>query len=193
MNSYVLGFQEIDKTKLMVIGAKGANLGELSGIECIRVPEGFCVTTEAFKKIIGQTPELNTLLDQLSLLSVGDREKISEISARFAVLSKTLNDVQALVKYANNKNIADNLRDIFPNPYTEQDAINFLTAATEENEKQCLFAIDIKGEAIGGIGISLKDDIHRKSTEIGYWLAEPYWSKGIITAAIRRKGDCNAK
>ena len=51
MNSYVLGFQEIDKTKLAMVGGKGANLGELSRIEGIRVPEGFCVTTEAYKEI----------------------------------------------------------------------------------------------------------------------------------------------
>ena len=82
MNPYVLGFQEIDKTKLMVVGGKGANLGELSRIEGIRVPEGFCVTTEAYKIIIGQTLEFNALLDQLSPLKVDDRETISEISAK---------------------------------------------------------------------------------------------------------------
>lgn len=82
MNSYILGFQEIDKTKLMVVGGKGANLGELSRIEGIRVPEGFCVTTEAYKKVIGQTPELNILLDQLSQLKVDDRGKIVEVSGK---------------------------------------------------------------------------------------------------------------
>jgi phosphoenolpyruvate synthase/pyruvate phosphate dikinase len=55
MSSYVLGFQDIDKTKLMVVGGKGANLGELSKIEGIRVPDGFCISTEAFKRIIGET------------------------------------------------------------------------------------------------------------------------------------------
>lgn len=80
MNSYVLEFQEIDKTKLMVVGGKGANLGELSRIVGIRVPEGFCVTTEAYQKIIGQAPEVNALLDQLSLLKVDERERIGKIS-----------------------------------------------------------------------------------------------------------------
>lgn len=80
MNSYVLGFPEIDKTKLLVVGGKGANLGELSRIEGIRVPEGFCVTTEAYKRTIRQTPEFAALLDQLSLLKAGEREKIAEIS-----------------------------------------------------------------------------------------------------------------
>src|SRR3954466_15599653 len=80
MSSYVLGFQEIDKTKLMVVGGKGANLGELSRIEGIRVPDGFCVSTEAFRRIIGETPPISELLDQLSLLKVDDRGKIGELS-----------------------------------------------------------------------------------------------------------------
>lgn len=80
MSSYVLGFKEIDKTKLDIVGGKGANLGELSRIEGIRVPGGFCVTTAAYKEITGQKQEMNTLLDQLSLLKVEDRERIAEIS-----------------------------------------------------------------------------------------------------------------
>src|SRR5437868_258675 len=80
MSSYVLGFQDIDKTKLMVVGGKGANLGELSKIEGIRVPDGFCISTEAFKRIIGETSSIHELLDQLSLLKVEDRDKISELS-----------------------------------------------------------------------------------------------------------------
>ncbi|HEX9508832.1 MAG TPA: phosphoenolpyruvate synthase [Puia sp.] len=80
MSSYVLGFQDIDKTKLMVVGGKGANLGELSKMEGIRVPDGFCISTEAFKSIIGETLSMNELLDQLSLLKVEDRDKIGELS-----------------------------------------------------------------------------------------------------------------
>ncbi|MDR3540212.1 MAG: phosphoenolpyruvate synthase [Desulfosporosinus sp.] len=80
MSSFVLGFQDIDKTKLMVVGGKGANLGELSKIEGIRVPDGFCISTEAFKRIIGETTSINELLDQLSLLKVEDRDKIGELS-----------------------------------------------------------------------------------------------------------------
>jgi phosphoenolpyruvate synthase/pyruvate phosphate dikinase len=82
MNSYVLGFQEIDKTKLAVVGGKGANLGELSRLKGIQVPEGFCVTTEAYKEIIGNNEEFNSLLDQLSLLNADNREGIGEISAK---------------------------------------------------------------------------------------------------------------
>ncbi len=82
MNPYVLGFQKIDKTKLAWVGGKGANLGELSTIPGIQVPEGFCVTTEAYKEIIGNNEEFNSLLDQLSLLKADNREGIGEISAK---------------------------------------------------------------------------------------------------------------
>ena len=68
MSSYILGFQEIDKTKLAMVGGKGANLEELSRIEGIQVPEGFCVTTEVYKEIIGNSEEFNSLLDQLAIL-----------------------------------------------------------------------------------------------------------------------------
>ncbi|MFW2489695.1 PEP/pyruvate-binding domain-containing protein [Clostridium chromiireducens] len=61
MNSYVLSFQEIDKTKVSIVGGKGANLGELSRITGIIVPEGFCVTTEAYKKIIESNQEFYRL------------------------------------------------------------------------------------------------------------------------------------
>ena len=90
MSSYVLGFREIDKTKLAIVGGKGANLGELSRIEGISVPEGFCVSTEAYKRIIEDNQELNHLLDQLSLLQPGELEKISQISAKIrAVIEET--------------------------------------------------------------------------------------------------------
>ncbi|NMF07055.1 phosphoenolpyruvate synthase [Clostridium beijerinckii] len=81
MNSYVLSFQEVDKTKISMVGGKGANLGELSRITEILVPEGFCVTTEAYKKITENNEELKGLLDELSHFGVEDIEKIREISS----------------------------------------------------------------------------------------------------------------
>lgn len=80
MSSYVLGFRDLDKTKLMVVGGKGANLGELSKIEEISVPDGFCVSTEAFQRILEGTLAIKELLDQLSRLEVGNRDKIAEFS-----------------------------------------------------------------------------------------------------------------
>ncbi|HLZ57460.1 MAG TPA: phosphoenolpyruvate synthase, partial [Ktedonosporobacter sp.] len=82
MSSFVLGFQDIDKTQLMVVGGKGANLGDLSRIDGIRVPEGFCVTTEAYKRMISQAPGFHDLLEQLSLFKVEDRTSIGKISQK---------------------------------------------------------------------------------------------------------------
>src|SRR4051794_3696598 len=82
MSSFVLDFKDIDKTKLKVVGRKGANLGELTRIEGIQVPKGFCICTEAFKRIIRETSSINQLLDQLSLLKVEDRDKIGELSGK---------------------------------------------------------------------------------------------------------------
>jgi phosphoenolpyruvate synthase/pyruvate phosphate dikinase len=83
MSSYVLGFQDIDKTKIMVVGGKGANLGEISKVEGIRVPDGFCISTDAFQRVIGERPSINELLDQLSLVKVEDRHNISKLSGEF--------------------------------------------------------------------------------------------------------------
>jgi phosphoenolpyruvate synthase/pyruvate phosphate dikinase len=80
-DGYVLGLQEIDKTQVAVVGGKGAHLGELSQIEGIRVPPGFCVTTNAFRRIMAQAPSVDDLLDRLSRLSPGDRTAIRKLSA----------------------------------------------------------------------------------------------------------------
>ncbi|WP_191560406.1 phosphoenolpyruvate synthase [Metabacillus idriensis] len=86
MKPYVLEFREIDKTGQMAVGGKGMNLGECSRIEGILVPEGFCVTTEAYKKVIGKNEELHQLLDQLAVQKVDERERISEISRKIREL-----------------------------------------------------------------------------------------------------------
>src|SRR5450756_1109003 len=81
MGSYVLGFQGIDQTQVAVVGGKGAHLGELSRIEGIRVPAGFCVTTDAFRRIISDAPSIDERLDRLSRLNLDDREAIRTLSA----------------------------------------------------------------------------------------------------------------
>ncbi|WP_316810649.1 phosphoenolpyruvate synthase [Pedobacter heparinus] len=86
MSGYILAFQEIDSTKLAMVGGKGANLGELSRIEDVLVPEGFCVTTKAFKEIIGANEAFNSLLDQLAILKADKRNDISEASAKIRKL-----------------------------------------------------------------------------------------------------------
>jgi len=79
---FVHAFKEIDKTKLNLVGGKGANLGELSRIKGIHVPDGFCISIEAFKRVVGETSSIKKLVDQLSMLKIEDRDNISELSAR---------------------------------------------------------------------------------------------------------------
>src|SRR3970040_2548243 len=80
-DDYVLGFEEIDQTLVAVVGGKGAHLGELSRIEDVLVPEGFCVTTDAFRRIMAEAPSIDDLLDELSRLNPDDREAIGTLSA----------------------------------------------------------------------------------------------------------------
>ncbi|AEV97416.1 phosphoenolpyruvate synthase [Niastella koreensis] len=81
MRTYVLSFQQIDHTILMTTGGKGANLGELSSIAGIQVPDGFCVTTDAYKEVTENNTALNSLIDELSTLHAEDRSRISKVSA----------------------------------------------------------------------------------------------------------------
>jgi [ribosomal protein S5]-alanine N-acetyltransferase len=95
-----------------------------------------------------------------------------------------MEDVPSLVKYANNKKIWQNLRDGFPHPYTVSDAEKFISHAVKTNPGT-IFAIATEKEAIGSIGIVLGADVHRYTAEMGYWLAEPFWGKGIMTEVVR--------
>src|ERR1700686_5903148 len=78
---YVLGLEEVDKTKVALVGGKGAHLGELSRIEGVRVPAGYCVTTDAFQRIMAEAPSIDDRLDRLSRLNPDDREAIRSLSA----------------------------------------------------------------------------------------------------------------
>ncbi|WP_409271697.1 phosphoenolpyruvate synthase [Neobacillus sp. SCS-31] len=82
MSSLVFGFQEVEKNQLLLVGGKGLNLGELSKIEGIRVPEGFCVTTEGYRKAIEQNETYHALLDRIPMLKVEDRDQIGDISRK---------------------------------------------------------------------------------------------------------------
>jgi rifampicin phosphotransferase len=90
MGCYVLDFQEIDQTQVAVVGGKGAHLWELSQIEGIRVPPGFCVTTNAFRRIMAEAPSIDDLLDRLSRLNPDDRNAIRKLSAE---IRKTLEGI----------------------------------------------------------------------------------------------------
>ena len=95
------------------------------------------------------------------------------------------NDLKNLVEYANNWNVAKNLTDKFPFPYSEINGMKFIDFATKDIPIH-IFAIDIDEQAVGGIGIHPQEDIHRKNAELGYWLAEPFWGQGIISRAINQ-------
>jgi RimJ/RimL family protein N-acetyltransferase len=97
----------------------------------------------------------------------------------------TTEDLNSLVKYANNQNIAKNLTDKFPFPYTEKNGRTFIEYAMKDYPIH-IFAIDIEGQAVGGIGIHPQEDIYRKNAELGYWLGEPFWGQGIISSAIKQ-------
>ena len=94
-------------------------------------------------------------------------------------------DCHSIVKYANNRLIANNLRDGFPHPYSISDAEKFIENAISQNEKT-MFAIANKFEAIGSIGLFKGNDVHRLSAEFGYWLGEPFWNKGIVTNILEK-------
>jgi RimJ/RimL family protein N-acetyltransferase len=97
-------------------------------------------------------------------------------------------DAKALVLHANNRKIWLNLRDAFPHPYTLADARQWIQFA-RSSKPPCHFAIVIDGKAVGGIGLMFKEDVFRKSVEIGYWLGEAYWGRGIATEAVRALTD----
>jgi ribosomal-protein-alanine N-acetyltransferase len=92
-------------------------------------------------------------------------------------------DASAVQRYANNRKIWSNLRDIFPHPYSLQDARGFLSFVLKE-DPQTAFAIATDSEAIGCIGLRLGSDVHRKTAELGYWLGEPFWGRGIMSEAV---------
>lgn len=95
-----------------------------------------------------------------------------------------MQDAPFVAKYANNRKIWINLRDAFPYPYRLEDAEVFISRVAKA-DTATNFAIATTSEAIGSIGIVLGKDVHRFTAEMGYWLAEPYWGKGIMTDAVQ--------
>ena len=103
--------------------------------------------------------------------------------ARCLVRSWREGDAPSMASYANNRRVWINLRDRFPHPYTTRDGRAFLRHAAEQ-QPESAFAIALQGEAVGGIGFQLQPDVERVSAEIGYWLGEPFWGRGIATDAL---------
>jgi ribosomal-protein-alanine N-acetyltransferase len=93
-------------------------------------------------------------------------------------------DEASLVRHADNRNVSRNLKDRFPSPYTAADAREWIAHASAQAPPTSL-AIVVDGAAVGGVGIELGTDVFRRSAEIGYWLGEPFWGRGIATEALR--------
>lgn len=95
-------------------------------------------------------------------------------------------DAKAIAVEADNPRIAANLRNVFPCPYTLQDAVAYIKdCMAREGDRQITRAIEIDGRAVGSIGIFLMNDVYEKSAELGYWLSETYWGQGIMSQAVQ--------
>ena len=92
-------------------------------------------------------------------------------------------DKEILAKLANNKKIWSNIRDMFPHPYQIEDAERFIDTIKKQ-DTQVTFAIEFEHQFAGLIGITLQQDVYRKSAEIGYWLGEKFWNRGVVTEAL---------
>jgi len=96
-------------------------------------------------------------------------------------------DAPALTEAINNKKVMDNLRDGLPFPYTEKDAEEFIGFVLNgEKDSRYIFAICCDGKVVGCIGVYRKDNVHRLTGELGYYIAEPYWGRGIASEAVRQ-------
>ena len=99
-----------------------------------------------------------------------------------------LDDAESLTKHANNQKVWLGLRDLFPHPYTIDDAHEFLQKKITE-QSPTNFCIEIDGAAVGGIGIHLGHDVRRHTATLGYWLGENFWGRGIMTEAVAALTD----
>lgn len=111
---------------------------------------------------------------------------------KFLLRTWCIDDLNSLVVHANNHKIARNLTNGFPHPYTLENGQKFIEIAMQ-NSPTTLFAIEIDGKACGSIGLHAQPDIHCRNMELGYWLAEPYWGKGIMTEAVMQMVDYGFK
>ena len=104
-----------------------------------------------------------------------------------AIRKWQLSDAGDLAAALSNKNIQDNLRDGLPYPYTVQDGVDFITAMISADETETFaFAVTADDKVIGSIGVFRQGNIHRQTAEMGYYIAEAYWGRGIMTEAVRQ-------
>jgi len=120
---------------------------------------------------------------------MNEEEKYIYQSKAFSLRPFQDGDEASLVSHANNIKIFNNVRDSFPHPYTHDDAVWWVDANKKIDKPTNSLAIVIEGKVVGGIGIILGNDIYRISAEIGYWLGEAYWGKGIMPEAVKAMTD----
>ena len=108
--------------------------------------------------------------------------------ARCTLRPWRVGDTASLARHANNRNVSRNMRDIFPYPYTAADATAWIERVKDESPTQN-FAIAVDGDGVGGISVTLREDVYRRSAEVGYWLGEPFWGRGIASEALRAVTD----
>ena len=132
-------------------------------------------------------PQPQGHLDAVGGRAVDDRAMRIDLG-EWCIRSFSPADAESLVRYANNRRVSINLRDRFPYPYTRADAEAFLDAARAQRPESD-FAIAGHDEVIGGIGFHRQTDVYRLSAEIGYWLGEPFWGRGIATRTVRALAD----
>ncbi len=116
------------------------------------------------------------------------RRRICPSSMRIPLTRSTirplrLDDAPSLVRYANNRQVWRNLRDLMPYPYGEADAYAFISHSLVAPHPTS-FAIEVDGAAVGVIGVRIKEDIERNTAELGYWLGEPFWGRGILSEVV---------
>jgi ribosomal-protein-alanine N-acetyltransferase len=98
-------------------------------------------------------------------------------------------DRPALLRYANNRRVWRNLRDLFPHPYDDAAADVWLGMTAGEEPPEGIWAIELDGEAIGCLAVERQGDVARGSAEIGYWLGQPFWGRGIASAAVHHASE----
>lgn len=117
-------------------------------------------------------------------MSFDDSLPLPRLDCGVAVLRPwRLDDLDSLVASANDASVSRSLRDRFPYPYTGDDGLAWLTRAVDESDRA--WALEIDGNAVGGVSVHPGADVHRHSAELGYWLGQRHWGRGIMTTVVR--------
>ena len=103
----------------------------------------------------------------------------------FSLRTPRSSDAESIARHANNRNVSRNLTDAFPFPYGLEDAKRFIERFTAEGKRDLVLCIVVGAEAVGAVGAHPQEDVYRKTAKVGYWLGEPFWGRGIATAAVR--------